>query len=209
MTDSYTFTGSILTIKPTKTSFGMGEKVQFEVEGLTTLHRESINLWTTLQIWSTRWQVFNEKGVSVGYDDRKHTILYVTKQDQANDKFTIDAGYAGSDKKYSIQLVAAFGGTEVILDTAQISIKTYGSSYVEPIHTDPVYQETTPINLTDIFGGGGSTGTTPETTTPAAGGIMDWINKNKTMVGIAGVLLAVVLLWKPGTKANTPEKVVS
>lgn len=208
-----TFKGAILKATPTKTSYAMGEKVQFKVQGQVTMSRD---FWGKIMngflSWETNWEVYNQRHVVVGHDSRQHSIVPYTDTDEGNDNFTIDAGYAGADREYTIQLK---GGPDtdpdsVIIDTVKLYISTYGSSYVEPIPTEPITQPTIPTKpvtpVTPVTPVEPSTPTDPAATN---GGIGAWIGKNKLMLGlVVAAGIAVAFLIKPDKKkpAEKAEK---
>ena len=82
------FTGRITEVKPLYTQFEPGSALLVHVAGEAKRKTDIIH---TAE-WGTLWQAFDEKGVLIGSDIRKHSTAPWTTVDTAFDSFTLACG---------------------------------------------------------------------------------------------------------------------
>ena len=104
-------TGSIQYAKATK----LNDKAEVEVQGMVKLAKGSFD-WIGIVAWPTSWRFFDPYGKLLLRDDRSHSIMPLTSQDEATDKFSIKLPYSSY---YQIQL---YGPCVGVLDTSIVSV---------------------------------------------------------------------------------------
>lgn len=130
------FRGRIIEATPVYALHEPGSAIQIRCRGEVSYTKDFIQT----DPWQTWWEAFDEIGKRIGFDARNHTIGFWTKEDYADDEFTLYCGKAPSSS-FNLRLklsgkVQALTGSLYFIDDLYIPIRVAGST-VDPLPAPP------------------------------------------------------------------------